>query len=125
MFDNKTEIYCPKCGKLMKRNTDMILTSLPPQYQYECDNCGYILYSSSAEDITITTNVDKNPFPFGSYQGWICPICGTPISPYIDYCPICAKKQSTTLGSAQPPIVTKWMNTAISSAESSMKEKKS
>lgn len=124
MFDNKTEIYCPKCGKLMKRNTDMILTSLPPQYQYECDNCGYILYSSSVRDTTITTNVDKNPFPSVVYQGWICPICGTPISPYTDCCPICTKKQSTTLGSGQPPIVTKWMNTAISSAESPMKGEK-
>ena len=96
MFDNKTEIYCPKCGKPMKLNTGMVLASLPPQYEYECDNCGYILYSSSVRDTATTPDVDEHPFPFGSSkQGWICPICGASISPYIDSCPFCTRWKIT------------------------------
>ena len=124
MFNSKTEIYCPKCGKPMRLN--MALTSLPPQYQYECDNCGYILYSSFVGETTTTTTTNV-PHSLCK-RGWICPICGTPISPYIDYCPICTKSNLqpivTCNNNSAQPIVTKWMNTAISSAESSMKEKK-
>ena len=36
----KTEIECPKCGALLWRRTDIILTTDPPQFQYECDACG-------------------------------------------------------------------------------------
>lgn len=39
----KTEINCPKCGKPLWKRVDMILTSNPPKYQYECD-CGKIEY---------------------------------------------------------------------------------
>lgn len=37
----KTNIECPKCGKYIYRRTDIILTSYPPKYQYECD-CGWV-----------------------------------------------------------------------------------
>lgn len=37
----KTDIECPKCGKYIYRCTDIILTSYPPQYRYECD-CGWV-----------------------------------------------------------------------------------
>ena len=37
----KTDIECPKCGKYIYRRTDIILTSYPPQYRYECD-CGWV-----------------------------------------------------------------------------------
>ena len=40
----KTDIECPKCGKPLMMRTDIILTSYPAQYQYEC-TCGFMGYS--------------------------------------------------------------------------------
>lgn len=31
---------CKKCGKLTPVDTSVVLTSLPPQYRYTCENCG-------------------------------------------------------------------------------------
>lgn len=39
-----TNIECPKCGKYVKMRTDIVLTTYPAQYQYECE-CGWIGYS--------------------------------------------------------------------------------
>ena len=40
-----TEIECPKCGKPLYRRTDIVLTSLPPKYQYECLSCDFVGYA--------------------------------------------------------------------------------
>lgn len=37
----ETNIECPQCGKRLYRRTDVVLASYPPQYRYECDNCGW------------------------------------------------------------------------------------
>ena len=39
----QTEIECPSCGEKVWKRNDIILTSNPPQYQYECD-CGWVGY---------------------------------------------------------------------------------
>lgn len=39
----QTNIECPRCGKLIWKRLDIILTSYPAQYQYECD-CGWVGY---------------------------------------------------------------------------------
>lgn len=36
-----TNIKCPKCGNLIYRNVQMVLTTYPVQYRYECDACGW------------------------------------------------------------------------------------
>lgn len=41
----KTNIECPKCKKHIWKRIDIVLTSNPPQYQYECD-CGWVGYHS-------------------------------------------------------------------------------
>ena len=33
---------CPKCGGSVRKNLTMVLTSLPPKYRYECDQCDYV-----------------------------------------------------------------------------------
>ena len=45
-FTNKvlTNIECPRCGKKLFQRTDIVLTSYPAQYQYECE-CGFVGYS--------------------------------------------------------------------------------
>lgn len=40
----QTNIECPKCGKLLFERTDIVLTSYPSQYQYDCA-CGFVGYS--------------------------------------------------------------------------------
>lgn len=42
----ETVIECPKCGRKLFELTDIILTTYPAQYQYEC-NCGWIGYALS------------------------------------------------------------------------------
>ena len=37
----KTQIECPQCGALLWRRTDVVLTTYPPQYRYECDACNW------------------------------------------------------------------------------------
>lgn len=46
LFTNliKTNIECPKCQKKLYKRTDIVLTSYPAQYQYECE-CGWIGYA--------------------------------------------------------------------------------
>ena len=34
------KLYCDKCGTEM-RTQGFVLTSYPPQYPYECQQCGY------------------------------------------------------------------------------------
>ncbi len=40
----QTNIECPKCGKPLFKRTDIVLSSWPAQYQYEC-TCGFVGYS--------------------------------------------------------------------------------
>ena len=40
----KTDIDCPICGKKIYKRMDIVLTSHPPKYQYECE-CGWVGYA--------------------------------------------------------------------------------
>ena len=40
----ETDISCPVCGRSIYMRTDIVLTSFPAQYQYEC-KCGWIGYA--------------------------------------------------------------------------------
>lgn len=42
---SKPKFECPKCkvGGMCKR-LDIVLTSYPAQYQYECNKCGHVEY---------------------------------------------------------------------------------
>ena len=39
----KTDIECPKCKRNLWKRMDIVLTSDPPKYQYECE-CGWVGY---------------------------------------------------------------------------------
>ena len=32
---------CPECGGIIRRCEGCVLTTYPPQYRYECDDCDY------------------------------------------------------------------------------------
>ena len=36
----QVDVECPKCGKKLWRRNDVVLTTYPEQYKYECD-CGW------------------------------------------------------------------------------------
>lgn len=36
----QVDVECPLCGKKVYRRNDIVLTSYPAQYRYECD-CGW------------------------------------------------------------------------------------
>ena len=38
---NKFNIKCPKCEQNLYKRVDVVLTSYPPKYRYECKTCGW------------------------------------------------------------------------------------
>ena len=41
----QVNIACPKCGHILYKHLDVVYCSLPPQYKYECKECGWIGYA--------------------------------------------------------------------------------
>ena len=37
----QVDMVCPKCGRGMMRPDNVVLTTSPPQYPHECNECGY------------------------------------------------------------------------------------
>ena len=37
----RLDYICDKCEKGRMRHTGLVLTSMPPQYPHECDECGH------------------------------------------------------------------------------------
>lgn len=41
----KVDVACPYCRAPLYKRTDIVLTSYPPQYQYQCKECGWTGYA--------------------------------------------------------------------------------
>ena len=41
---SETKYVCPVCGGGMCRHETVVLTSIPPQYEYQCNKCGHVEY---------------------------------------------------------------------------------
>ena len=107
---------CPHCGGAeIEYNTQVVLTSYPPQSQLRCKHCGHIFSSGFAAEWTTKDALDElwehdqsilgipqvgdwppSPTPcdpIGVPQqlsyGWICPKCGRCLAPHVDSCPYC------------------------------------
>ena len=39
-----TLIKCPSCGNFVKRYIRMVFLTYPPEYRYDCPNCGWSGY---------------------------------------------------------------------------------
>jgi hypothetical protein len=50
---------------------------------YHCQECGH------AMNDLVNRPSEWKPVPqdFGKQEGWICPVCGRGMAPWVDYCP--------------------------------------
>lgn len=66
---------CLICGTEMKNTTGG---------NYDCPNCGHM----SMGQLNTPSNCDiPMPQGFGKQEGWICPVCGRGVAPWVDCCP--------------------------------------
>ena len=78
---------CIRCGKEMVSTTGG---------NYHCPGCNMavndLVYRPSNCDIPM-------PQGFGQQRGWICPVCGRGVAPWVDYCP-CQIDRNITYGTS-------------------------
>lgn len=79
--DKVEYMKCELCGGKMKKDEMTIFTGNPPKEIYVCEKCHHNQY----------VNIGYyNP----NYQtGWVCPKCGSVMSPYQSTCPNCTPPQ--------------------------------
>ena len=66
---------CIRCGAEINSTTDV---------NYTCPNCGKEVYYSAYKQQNCDTSL---PQDFDKKEGWICPVCGRGVAPWVDYCP--------------------------------------
>lgn len=77
---------CVRCGKIFASHTD------GPEICWDCylkDFDNY-LKDNFTEDLSTgrPSNCDiPMPQSFGKQKGWICPVCGRGVAPWVDCCP--------------------------------------
>lgn len=66
-------MQCIRCGREMENTTGG---------NYHCPSCSF-----AVNDLVYRPSEWK-PFPqdFGKQEGWICPVCGRGVAPWVDYC---------------------------------------
>lgn len=66
---------CSRCGKEMVSTTGG---------NYYCHSC-----SMAINDLVDRASNCDMPMPqgFDEQKGWICPVCGRGLAPWVDYCP--------------------------------------
>lgn len=76
---------CIRCGEEMNSTTGG---------SYTCYRCGMevndLVYRPQNCDMQFTHG-------FGKQEGWICPVCGRGVSPWMDFCP-CKSDLKITYG---------------------------
>ena len=76
---------CIRCGEEMNSTTGG---------SYTCHRCGMevndLVYRPQNCDTQFTHG-------FGKQEGWICPVCGRGVSPWMDFCP-CKSDLKITYG---------------------------
>lgn len=93
---------CDICGKEMKNTIGGC---------YSCD-CGFGVNDGVYRPQESTGAYNKHPLIGGNY-GWICPICGATVAPYMTYCPLCCppRKIEITYGGAYNTTDTQYTTT--------------
>lgn len=74
---------CNVCGKEMKNTLGG---------NYHCENCGHAVNDL----VNRHSNCDIPMSPgFGKQEGWICPVCGRGVAPWMSFCPCQSDLKST------------------------------
>ena len=79
---------CIRCGKEMVNTIGG---------NYTCPSCNFavndLVYRPSNCDIPM-------PQGFGEQKGWICPVCGRGVAPWVDYCSCQGSEMKITYGTS-------------------------
>jgi predicted amidophosphoribosyltransferase len=76
------------CGKEMKNTLGG---------HYHCENCGHAV----TDLVNRFSNCDiPMPQGFGEQKGWICPVCGRGVAPWVDFCPCQGSEMKITYGTS-------------------------
>jgi predicted amidophosphoribosyltransferase len=64
---------------------------------YHCPSCNF-----AVNDLMYRPSNCDMPFPqgFGKQEGWICPVCGRGLAPWVDYCPCQGSELKITYGTS-------------------------
>lgn len=81
-------MQCIRCGKEMVNTTGG---------NYHCSSCGHAI-----NDLVYRPSNCDIPMPQGSgkQEGWICPVCGRGVAPWVDYCPCKGSEMKITYGTS-------------------------
>jgi predicted amidophosphoribosyltransferase len=81
-------MQCIRCGKEMVNTMGG---------NYHCPSCGFavndLMYRPSNCDIPM-------PQGFGKQEGWICPVCGRGVAPWVDMCPCQGSEMQIAYGTS-------------------------
>lgn len=77
---------CWNCGKEMVNTVGGC---------YHCSTCGAGVDDGVFRTVTSVNDI-PTPQGFGKQEGWICPVCGRGVAPWVDFCPCQEGKNSTT-----------------------------
>ena len=84
---------CFTCG------TEMVSTTggwYCPKCQQSVNVCGFTAEWTNRDVLTPAPSSCDLPLPqaFGQQRGWICPICGRALAPWVSMCPCTSSKNS-------------------------------
>lgn len=81
-------MQCIRCGKEMEAMTGG---------NYHCPSCGH-----AVNDLVNRPSNCYMPMPqgFGKQEGWICPVCGRGVAPWVNYCPCQESEMKITYGTS-------------------------
>lgn len=78
---------CELCGGELEIDETKILTSNPPKKTLTCKNCGHQQYEIIATTYTNSNIETCKTMPYQT--GWVCPKCGSVMSPSQSFCVNC------------------------------------
>ena len=78
---------CWNCGKEMVNTVGGC---------YHCPTCGVGVDDGVFRTVTSVNDI-PTPQGFGKQEGWICPVCGRGVAPWMDVCPCREGKNEFTI----------------------------